>query len=460
MDIDSICARPPRSRPSDASCARAPEPTALLDRFREVRSASLRLASGLTAEDQCVQSMAEASPTKWHLAHTSWFFEAMVLQANDPAYRCFDVRYAHLFNSYYQALGPRHTRGMRGMLTRPSCDEIQRYRGHVDNAVEAMLREGKADSEVAALIELGLNHEQQHQELILTDIKHAFYLNPLKPAYRSADRMNGQCGNDGSRAQSTIECSTDSGSPSRRIRWTPQPGGSQEVGHAGSDFAFDNEKPRHVVLLRPFLLASRPVNCGEYLDFILDDGYRRPELWLSDGWDAVQAHGWQAPLYWEPDDTDRFNVFTLHGMRPMRPSEPVCHISFYEACAYAAWAQARLPTEFEWEAAAARWPVPCAREGVIELHPRSPAAAADAEQPDPIGGSVWQWTRSSYDPYPGFRPYSGPAGEYNGKFMVGQLVLRGSSCATPPGHVRPTYRNFFSPGSRWQFSGLRLARDT
>jgi ergothioneine biosynthesis protein EgtB len=457
MDIDAICERRARSTRSDPAAARAPEATTLPDRFREVRSTSLRLASGLTAEDQCVQSMPEASPTKWHLAHTSWFFEAMVLQENDPAYRAFDVRYASLFNSYYQSLGPRHTRALRGMLTRPGCDEIRRYRRHVDDAVEALLREGKPDAEVGALIELGLNHEQQHQELILTDIKHAFYLNPLKPAYRSVDRTNGQ-GRDASWAESTVELSTASRGASDPIRWIPLPGGVQEVGYAGSDFAFDNEQPRHQVLLRPFLLASRPVNCGEYLDFMLDGGYRRPELWLSDGWDAVQAHGWQAPLYWEPDGTGRFDVFTLRGMRPLCPSDPVCHISFYEACAYAAWAQARLPTEFEWEAAAARWPVSCDHRGIPSLDPQLPAAAP-AEPLDPICGSVWQWTRSSYDPYPGFRPYSGPAGEYNGKFMVGQLVLRGGSCATPPGHIRATYRNFFPPGSRWQFSGLRLAKD-
>jgi ergothioneine biosynthesis protein EgtB len=434
MDIDANGARRARSGSPDPDRALAPDPVTLLDRFREVRSASLELASGLTAEDQCVQSMPEASPTKWHLAHTSWFFETMILQAGDPAYRCLDVRYAHLFNSYYQVLGPRHTRALRGMLTRPTCDEIRRYRRHVDDAMESLLRAGRIDAGVAALIELGLHHEQQHQELILTDIKHAFSLNPLKPAYRPVDPLD------------------DSDGLSRPIQWMPQPGGAQPVGHAGSDFAFDNEKPRHLVLLRPFLLASRPVNCGEYLEFILDGGYRRPELWLSDGWDAVQLHGWQAPLYWEPDGCGQFNVFTLHGMRALRSSEPVCHISFYEACAYAAWAQARLPTEFEWEVAAASWPLPCERAGTIRLH-------SNAGQLDPICGTVWQWTRSSYDPYPGFQPYTGAAGEYNGKFMVGQLVLRGGSCATPRGHIRTTYRNFFPPGSRWQFSGLRLARD-
>jgi ergothioneine biosynthesis protein EgtB len=453
MDIDAICDRRPRSTPT--ALALGPEQATLLERFREVRRASSELASGLTAEDQCVQSMADASPTKWHLAHTSWFFEAMVLQPNDPAYRCFDVRYARLFNSYYQALGPRHTRGLRGMLTRPTCDEIYGYRRHVDDAMESLLGAGRADSDTAALIELGLNHEQQHQELILTDIKHAFYLNPLRPAYRSLDPMEGVRRLEGC---AVGKSGADADVADHPVQWIAQLGGTQEVGHGGGGFGFDNEKPRHLVLLRPFQLASRPVSCGEYLQFILDGGYQRPELWLSDGWDAVQAHGWRAPLYWESDDSDGFNIFTLHGMRPLCANEAVCHLSFYEACAYAAWADARLPTEFEWEAAAARWPAPDAGTRATRLHPEAPPQTA-APQTEPICGAVWQWTRSSYDPYPGYRPYPGLASEYNGKFMVGQLVLRGGSCATPPGHIRTSYRNFFAPGARWQFSGLRLARD-
>jgi len=386
----------------------------LLERYHSVRSASLQVASPLSAEDQCVQSMPEASPTKWHLAHTTWFFEALVLQPQMAGYRCFDARYSHLFNSYYEALGPRHARALRGLLTRPAQHEVLSYRRYVDDAVEALIRSGAADARVEALVELGLNHEQQHQELMLTDIKHAFYLNPLKPAYRPG----GACG-------------IDQPAP---MRWTAHEGGIREIGHDGESFSFDNERPRHRVLLPPFQLASRAVTCGEYLEFMHDGGYRRPELWLSDGWAAVQSEGWLAPLYWEADDDGLRSVFTLQGLRPLDPAEPVCHLSFYEACAYASWAHARLPTEFEWETAAAAW-LP------------------------PVEGPVWQWTRSSYDPYPGFQPSSGPIGEYNGKFMVGQLVLRGGSWATPPGHARITYRNFFAPGARWQFSGLRLARD-
>jgi ergothioneine biosynthesis protein EgtB len=386
----------------------------LLERYHSVRSASLQRASPLSAEDQCVQSMPDASPTKWHLAHATWFFEAMVLQPHLAGYRPFDPHYAHLFNSYYETLGPRHSRPLRGLLTRPSHQQVLSYRNHVDDAVASLIRSGAASARVEPLVELGLNHEQQHQELMLTDIKHAFYLNPWKRAYRLAE----------------------SAAPgeSTPLQWIAHAGGIQEIGHADDTFAFDNETPRHPVLLAPFQLASRTLNCGEYLEFMRDGGYRRPELWLSDGWAAAQAQGWHAPLYWETLDGGRFNVFTLHGLRPLDPREPVCHLSFYEACAYASWANARLPTEFEWEAAAATWP-------------------------EPICGPVWQWTRSSYDPYPGFRPWSGPIGEYNGKFMVGQLVLRGGSCATPPGHFRITYRNFFAPGARWQFAGLRLARD-
>ena len=398
-----------------------------------------------------MQSMPQASPTKWHLAHATWFFETLVLQAHMSSYRTFDPRYARLFNSYYEALGPRHARELRGMLTRPSSGEILCYRRHVDDAMESLLEAGPpgASVEAAAMIELGLNHEQQHQELLLTDIKHAFYLNPLRPAYRPVGPVGPV-----DRASPS-----DTHARSTPCRWTRHEGGIREIGHGGTAFGFDNETPRHQVLLMPFQLTSRPVSCGEYLQFVLDGGYRRPDLWLSDGWTAVQEHGWRAPLYWEADGDNRFNVFTLHGMRPLNPDEPVCHLSFYEACAYATWAKARLPTEFEWEAAAAQWPVARERPSAIRLHPESAIATAAGDQSEPICGPVWQWTRSSYDPYPGFQPYPGPAGEYNGKFMVGQVVLRGGSCATPPGHIRITYRNFFPPATRWQFCGLRLARD-
>jgi len=441
MDMDSILDRRHRvERPARPEpCADVVQPGSVLARFCAVRAVSLQLAKALSPEDQCVQSMPEASPTKWHLAHTTWFFETMVLQPYDPQYQCFDPRYAHLFNSYYESLGPHPARELRGLLTRPTHNEILRYRRYVDDAVESLLlSKGGVGPQVGPLLELGLHHEQQHQELILTDIKHAFSSNPLKPAYRFSKSF-----------------------PPRQpapLHWIAHEGGIRQVGHAGKGFAFDNEGPRHDVLLRPFELAARPVSCGEYLDFILDGGYRRPDLWLSDGWAAVQANGWSAPLYWEAAGLGRFNLFTLNGVRPLNPGEAVCHLSFYEACAYATWARARLPTEFEWEAAAAVWPA--ARQmvtGPIGLHPEP--VEVEAGQAEPICSTVWQWTRSSYDPYPGFRPNTGPTGEYNGKFMVGQQVLRGGSCATPPGHIRITYRNYFAPGTRWQFSGLRLARD-
>ncbi|SDI05967.1 ergothioneine biosynthesis protein EgtB [Variovorax sp. OV700] len=404
--------------------------SALRDRFREVRAASLALAAPLSAEDQCIQSMPDASPTKWHLAHTTWFFETVLLQPHAPGYRPFDTRFHYLFNSYYEALGPRHPRPQRGLLTRPSVDEVHAYRGHVDEAVLRLLDSDIGDQDWATIepiVTLGLNHEQQHQELLLTDILHALSCNPLLPAYKPA------------------------AGPALRLaavppamRWLPQPGGMVQVGHEGQGFAFDNETPRHQALLQPYAIADRLVNCGDYAQFIADGGYQRPELWLSDGWAAVQAQGWRHPAYWIEANDPRlgtqqqqggWQVFGLHGVRPMEADAPVSQLSFYEAAAYAEWAGARLPTEFEWE------------------------AAFDAPGISQMAGHVWQWTRSSYDPYPGFRPMPGIAAEYNGKFMVGQLVLRGGSVATPAGHTRPSYRNFFPPAARWQFSGLRLAKD-
>ena len=406
----------------------------LRDRFREVRATSLALAAPLSAEDQCIQSMPDASPTKWHLAHTTWFFETVLLQPHAQGYQPFDTRFHYLFNSYYEALGPRHPRPQRGLLTRPSVDEVHAYRRHVDEAVLALLEGGVDEQDWAAIepiVTLGLNHEQQHQELLLTDILHALSCNPLLPAYKPAS------------------------GPALRlaavppaVRWISQHSGIAEVGHAGADFSFDNETPRHKALLQPYAIADRLVNCGDYAQFIADGGYQRAELWLSDGWAAVQANGWRHPAYWLAADDPRLNlgtqqqgtaaewhVFGLHGVRPMEADAPVSQLSFYEAAAYAEWAGARLPTEFEWE------------------------AAFDAPGVTQMAGHVWQWTRSSYDPYPGFRPMPGIAAEYNGKFMVGQLVLRGGSVATPAGHSRPSYRNFFPPAARWQFSGLRLAKD-
>ena len=395
------------------------------ERFAQVRAHSLALAAPLSAEDQCVQSMPDASPTKWHLAHTSWFFEAVVLVPHAGGYQPFDKRFFHLFNSYYESLGPRHPRPQRGLLTRPSLAEVHAYREHVDDAMRRFIRSAGAPAWQAAapLVELGLNHEQQHQELILTDVLHALSCNPLLPAYQP---------------QEAPVLRLAAATPP--VQWIAMPGGTRDVGHAGPAFAFDNETPRHRVLLAPDRIADRLVTCGDYARFMADGGYERATLWLSDGWAAVQAGGWKAPAYWlAPGDprapADQWQVFGLHGVRPLDLSAPVSHLSFYEAAAYAEWAGARLPTEFEWE------------------------AAIDAPGITQMTGHVWQWTRSSYDPYPGFRPFAGAVGEYNGKFMVGQLVLRGGSSATPPGHARPTYRNFFPPGARWQFSGLRLAQE-
>jgi len=376
-----------------------------------VRAHSMALAAGLSAEDCAVQSMPDASPVKWHLAHTSWFFETVIL-TRQPGYKTFDPRFAFLFNSYYEALGPRHSRPRRGLLTRPSLKEVHAYRAHVDAAMAQIC----TDESLHDAITLGLNHEQQHQELILTDIKHALFQNPLLPAYAAEPIAP--------RAPQELE-------------WLEHPGGLSLVGHDGQGFAFDNERPRHQVLLRPFRIASRPVSNGEYQAFIADGGYRRSEFWLSDGWTRVQEENWEAPLYWLKDNGGSESVFTLAGVQKLDPHAPVEHVSFYEAAAYAAWAGARLATEFEWET----------------------IATTDAGNSRFHYGEAWDWTRSSYDPYPGFKPFDGIAAEYNGKFMVGQMVLRGGSHATPPGHVRPSYRNFFPPQARWQFSGIRLAED-
>lgn len=408
-------------------------PCPLAQQYAEVRAHSLALARSLSAEDQCVQSMPDASPTKWHLAHTTWFFETLVLRPHVPQYAVFNEQFFYLFNSYYEALGPRHPRPMRGLLTRPSLDDVLAYRAHVDAALMAWLASAEP-SEVAAveaMLTLGLHHEQQHQELLLTDILHAFSCNPLLPAYAE------QFTREAPRLRLAAESNADG--------WLAQDERIVEVGHAveaGASFAFDNETPRHRRLLPAYEIATRLVTCGDYAAFIADGGYQRPELWLSDGWAEVQRHGWQCPAYWLAEGDARatsggagWHVFGLHGVRPLDPSEAVSQLSFFEAAAYAEWAGARLPTEFEWE------------------------AAFDAPAMQQMLGEVWQWTRSSYDPYPGFRPMAGAASEYNGKFMVGQLVLRGSSVATSPGHARGTYRNFFPPAARWQFSGLRLARD-
>ena len=379
-----------------------------LQSFRTVRSLTEALAAPLSAEDQTVQSMPDASPTKWHLAHTTWFFETFVLRPHARGYRVFDPAYEYLFNSYYEAVGPRHPRPQRGLITRPGVAEVLAYRRHVTTAMLAFLT---GDHAVHDLVQLGLNHEQQHQELILMDIKHALSMNPLQPAYRAAR---------GGRVK-TVQA----------MGWREFEGGLVETGHDGRGFAFDNEGPRHRSWLDAFALARRPVNCGEYLEFIEDGGYRRPEFWLSAGWDCVNQRGWQAPLYWENKD-GIWHVFTLSGLEPVDPSRPVCHVSAFEAAAFAKWSGKRLPREAEWEVAA----------GAVQGT-----------------GEVWEWTASPYVAYPGYREAAGAIGEYNGKFMASQMVLRGGCAATPPGHVRPTYRNFFPPDARWMFGGIRLAED-
>jgi ergothioneine biosynthesis protein EgtB len=432
----------------------------LLKTFSAVRALSRALAEPLSAEDQQLQSMPDASPTKWHLAHTTWFFETLVLGAHDRGYRVYDDRFGALFNSYYESLGPRHPRPQRGLLSRPTLAEVGQWRRHVDSAMQAFIAGASeaAWSAAAGTIELGLHHEQQHQELLLTDIKHAFSLNALEPSYGPA--------------LPNEAAAKPLGAPS----WIGVEGGIAKVGH-GDDgsFAFDNERPRHPVLLAPHRIATHLVDNAAFLEFIRDGGYRRPALWLSDGWAAVQAHGWQAPAYWRWDgihgDTPRdaraidaaeITVFTLHGRRPLDVHEPVCHVSLYEAAAFAEWAGARLPTEFEWEAAAAAAAQTAANASIphrFDLQHLHPARGLPGRGMQQLFGEVWQWTGSAYAPYPGFRPFTGPASEYNGKFMMNQTVLRGGSCATPPGHLRSTYRNFFPASARWQFSGLRLARD-
>ena len=417
---------------------RQPGALSLAERYTAVRAQSEALAEPLSAEDCVVQSMPDASPVKWHLAHVSWFFETFLLEAHLAGYRLFDPRYRVLFNSYYNAVGDKHPRPQRGMLTRPSLEEVRGYRAHVDERLSELLAAPAAlPQEALDLIALGVNHEEQHQELILTDVKHLLSRNPLAPPYRSRWPLTPV--------------------RARKAQWIPVRGGNHAVGHAGEGFAFDNEGPRHRVLVQDFLLASHPVTYGEYLAFIADGGYRRPELWLSMGWDAVQAGGWQAPLYWEQRDGAWFN-YTLHGRVPIEPNTPACHLSYFEADAYARWAGARLPTEFEWELAAAGLPVEGNFSDSGALHPLAPRTDPSAGFSQ-LYGDVWEWTQSSYAPYPGYRPAAGAVGEYNGKFMCSQYVLRGGSCATPRRHIRPTYRNFFPPDARWQFSGVRLARD-
>jgi ergothioneine biosynthesis protein EgtB len=405
--------------------------------YKAVRAQSMKLAEGLTEADACVQSMPDASPAKWHLAHTTWFFETFLLTSFDKGYKPFDDRFNYLFNSYYESVGKRHARPNRGMLTRPTLQTVAEYRDHVDEKIAAFMQRGNAPAEFLTLLELGLHHEQQHQELLLTDILHMFAQNPIHPEYRKRAPV----------------IAKPAPAP---LGWKSYDGGLVECGHDGKGFFFDCEGPRHKVYLNPYKLGTRLITSREYADFIADGGYANPMLWLADGWATVKKDNWDAPLYWEKEDDGQWWSMTLNGYQPVDMDAPVTHVSFYEAQAFAAWAGARLATEFEWENAAAPLPVAgnFADSGLYR-----PVASETYHDGLSQMFDTWQWTSSAYMPYPGFAPAPGAVGEYNGKFMSSQFVLRGASCATPAGHSRATYRNFFYPHQRWQFTGIRLAKD-
>jgi ergothioneine biosynthesis protein EgtB len=407
----------------------------LATRYAAIRQASLAIADGLDAEDCALQSMPDASPVKWHLAHTTWFFETFVLEKFAPAHAPFRAEFREFFNSYYNAVGEQFPRPQRGLISRPGLAEVIAYRRHTDAMMQRLLEQQSLPHDALTLLELGLNHEQQHQELIYTDLKHLLSLNPFAPAYKK---------------DATVESR-----PAAPLAWNAYRGGVTEIGHDGVGFAFDNESPRHRQFVEPFELASRPVTNAEYLAFVQDGGYQRPGFWLSEGWQIVQAQHWSAPIYWRQVD-GQWQEFTLDGRQPLDLARSVVHVSHFEADAYAHWAGARLPTEFEWELAAAGQPVEGNFVESGALHPlASPGGGMSA-----LFGDVWEWTSSSYAPYPGFRAASGAVGEYNGKFMANQYVLRGGSCVTPATHIRATYRNFFPSAARWQFSGIRLARSS
>jgi len=454
-------------RTAQSARAQEPEtPPTLAERFASVRAQTESLCEPLEREDYVVSSMPDVSPTKWHLAHTSWFFETFVLAPFAPSYVSPNPRYAFLFNSYYVQAGERHCRAQRGLVTRPTVEEVFAYRAHVDEHVDALIRRIAGDLEHPAhsVIELGLNHEQQHQELLLTDIKHVFWMNPLRPAYTAPGIGNGESG-----IESAVSI-PDSRFPIPDFvapDWHSVAEGIYRIGHEGDGFAFDNEGPAHRVFVDGFRLASRLVTNGEYLQFVNDAGYRRPELWLSAGWAAVQERKWEGPFYWERDGAV-WTEFTLGGTRPLDPREPVCHVSYYEADAFARWAGHRLPTEAEWEIAARGAPIDGTFVESRRFHPAPPQPGPPAFGGYPrsaqpllqLYGDVWQWTQSPYVAYPGYVPAAGAIGEYNGKWMSDQWVLRGASCATPRSHARVTYRNFFPSDARWQFTGIRLAART
>jgi ergothioneine biosynthesis protein EgtB len=469
---------PEAAATSPANPPAASNRSGLLRHFRAVRGATMRLIEPLTPEDLMVQSSPDASPAKWHLAHSSWFFETFVLRDLLPGYQSFHPEFHWLFNSYYNSLGEMPEKKLRASFSRPSLDQILAYRVHVDAAIARLLESSAGDDEALRRIVLGLHHEQQHQELIATDIKHALFTNPLHPAYIEAAEQKG----------------TEAIAPP--VEWVGFAGGLVEIGvdlspNADSAdpeaFAFDNETPRHTVYLAPYSLASRPVTCAEYLAFIDQNSYARPELWLSEGWSRMRAEGWQAPLYWQRDEKTRsgWSIYTLHGFMPLEElsETPVSHLSFFEADAYARYAGCRLPTEFEWEHAAASlrtftrevdgqpelatYPaatttnpavIPALTANLLETAALHPTAAANLSGLQQIFGDTWEWTSSGYTGYPGYKPLPGALGEYNGKFMSSQVILRGGSCVTPATHIRASYRNFFPPGTRWQFSGVRLAK--
>ena len=417
-------------------------PEALSARYQRIRSATIYLCRSLRSEDFVVQSMPDVSPTKWHLAHMTWFFERFLLQPHVKGYKVFREEFDYLFNSYYYSVGPMHLRPERGLLSRPSVKTITQYREHVDGAMLELLAKSVGDANIEQLVAVGLNHEQQHQELLLTDVKHMFAQNPLKPAWFASD-------DDRYRSAHVP------------LEWIEGKAGIIEIGHDGNGFAFDCEGPRHQALLSPYAMANRCVTNAEWIEFIADGGYQRPEYWLSDGWAWVQQNDIRSPLYWE-EVKGHWRWFTLNGMQHVDPNAPVTHVSLYEADAFATWASkrwdgARLPTEAEWESAAAS--VQIKSNDASHRHVRPSGASADADGLQQMFGDVWEWTGSAYRPYPGFKPVEGAVGEYNGKFMSGQFVLKGGSCATPDHHIRPSYRNFFYPHQRWQFTGLRLARD-
>ena len=422
----------------------------LAERYGKVRSFTDTLCETLVAEDCCLQSMPDASPVRWHLAHTSWFFETFLLK-RDPSYEVFHEQFEVLFNSYYNSVGEQFPRPQRGLLSRPTVEEVFEYRRHVDREMQRLLGDNSLDAEITSIIELGLHHEQQHQELILTDLKHLFSFNPLLPTYRQGKH------------QSLPEMPAQD--------WIEHEEGIHEIGHEGDGFAYDNEGPRHRVLLQPFAIAQRPVTSGEYLRFVEDDGYQRPEFWLSHGWHFVQSLEHRQPLYWYQQD-GQWHEYTLAGLRPLDLTAPVCHVSYFEADAYTRWAGYRLPTEAEWEVAADSVSMTGNFADTLldagrALHPSSSHVPlpdgerlGEGDQATPIDmyGNCWEWTASPYTAYPGYQPAAGALGEYNGKFMCNQYVLRGGSVATSSDHIRPTYRNFFPPEARWQYSGIRLAK--